>query len=184
MIERIVVNVAGDVLFFDAADAMLETGRSRNGPWPRERCGIAAIRMKIFGVGFEMHRNLGKFGEIRNFPGLGAVGEIAVRENDDGNHVFDGDTAGFECDPEAIARRGRRDYGNRSFRISAEERLQKIGLLGFCGEASGRAATLDVANHERKFDGDGEAESFGLESHAGAGSGSDAECTGISRTDG
>ena len=94
-----------------------------------------------------------------------------------------GDAAGFEGDPEAIARRRRRDYRNWSFGVSAEESLQEIGLFGFCWKARRGAAALDVADNEGEFDGDGEAESFCLEGHAGAGRGGDAECAGVGRAD-
>ena len=40
MIERFVIDVAGDVLLFEAADAMLEAGRAGNGPGTRESCGL------------------------------------------------------------------------------------------------------------------------------------------------
>ncbi len=56
-------------------------------------------------------------------------------------------------------------------------------MLGFCRKAGRRAAALDVANHERKFDGNREAESFRLEGHARAGGGGDAESAGVGRAD-
>src|SRR5437870_7663101 len=43
MIFRIVVNVAGDVLFLDAADAMFESGRSRKSVGPSQRRLVARV---------------------------------------------------------------------------------------------------------------------------------------------
>ena len=69
-------------------------------------------------------------------------------------------------------------------RIASEECLQQIGLLGFRGEAGGRAATLDVADDERQFDGDCEAEGFCFERHAGPGGGGDSERARVGCSDG
>ena len=114
-----------------------------------------------------------------NFPRLGTVREVAVRKNNDGNHVFDGDAAGFEGDPEAIAGSGGSEHRNGSFGIAAEESLQQIGLFGFCGKAGGGAAALDVADNQRQFDHDGEAEGFGFQRHAWARCGGDGQSAGI-----
>ena len=122
--ERLVVDVAGDVLLFEAADAMLESRRAGNGPRPRERFGIAAIRLEIFRIRFEMHRNFREVGHGWNLPRLRAIREITVGENDDRDHVLDGDAAGFERDPETVAGSGGRKHGNRSFGVPAEERLK------------------------------------------------------------
>src|ERR1017187_8542696 len=81
VVERLVVDVAGDVLFLDAADAVLESRRAGNRPWTRERVRIAAVWLKSFGILFEVHGNFGQIQERRNGPGLGTVGEIAVGKN-------------------------------------------------------------------------------------------------------
>ncbi len=67
--------------------------------------------------------------------------------------------------------------------LRAEQRLQQIGLLGFRRQAGGGAAALNVADHEREFDGNGQAHGFGLERHAGTGRGGDAERAGVGRAD-
>ena len=43
VVQRFVVHVAGDVLLFQAADAMLKAGRAGNGPGARESLGIALV---------------------------------------------------------------------------------------------------------------------------------------------
>src|SRR5947209_1501549 len=42
VIGRVVTNVARDVFFFDAADAVLESGRSGNGPLPHQ-AGVSLV---------------------------------------------------------------------------------------------------------------------------------------------
>ena len=64
VVERLVVDVAGDVLLFEAADAMLESRRAGNGPRPRERCrDCAGTAGNPSGIRFEMHRNFGQVSE-------------------------------------------------------------------------------------------------------------------------
>src|SRR5438132_3344935 len=46
VVQRFIVDVAGDVLFFEPADAVFEAGRARNGPWTRESVRIATIGLK------------------------------------------------------------------------------------------------------------------------------------------
>ena len=184
VIQRLVVDVAGDVLLFDAADAMFEAGGTGDGPGARESIGIPLVRLEADGIGFVRHWKFGQVFDVRNFPGFSAVGEVAVRKNNHRDHVLDGNATGFERDPETIASGGRCENGNRRFGVAAEEGLEQVGLFGFGGQAGRRAAALDVANDERQFDGDGEAECFGFQGHAGAGSGGDAERAGIRRADG
>src|SRR5690348_1597135 len=171
VIQRLIIDVAGDVLLFEAADAMLEAGCAGNGPGTRERLRITAIRSEVQRVRGELHGNIGNLVDVGNAPGLRAVGQVAVREKDYRNHVLYGDAAGFESGPEAIAWRGGGDDRNRSFGVASEESLEQVGLLGLGRQTGGWAAALDVANDERQFDGDGETKSFRLERHSRTGSG-------------
>ena len=186
VIQRLVVDVAGDVLLFEAADAMLEARCAGNGPGPRKSLRIALVRQisrsdSCFGRKF--HGEVRNFINVRNLPGLGAVGKVAVGKNNHRNHVLDGDAAGFERGPEAIAGSRSGDDRNRRFRVASEQRLQQIGLLGFRRQAGGRTAALNVANHQRNFDGDGETQRFRLQRHAGAGSRGDRQRAGVGRAD-
>src|SRR5579862_8777369 len=173
VIERFVVDVAGDVLFFQAADAVFEARRAGDGPGAREGFRIAAIGLEVHRVGGERHLEVGNRIKVRDFPGFSAVGEVAVGKNDDRYHVFDGDAGGFQSGPEAVAGSGGGDDGNGSFGVAAEESLQQVGLFGFGWQAGGWAAALDVANDQRDFHGNGQAHGLGFESHTGTGSGGD-----------
>src|SRR5436189_216583 len=44
VVVRVVADVAGHIGLLEATDAMLEPGRARHSPWPRERVRIALIR--------------------------------------------------------------------------------------------------------------------------------------------
>ena len=56
VVQRLVVDVAGDVLLFEAADAMFKAGSAGNGPGARQRIGIAAVRLEVRWVGRELRR--------------------------------------------------------------------------------------------------------------------------------
>ena len=56
VVQRFVVHVAGDVLLFQAADAMFEAGRAGNGPGTRQGLRIALVGQEAFGIGDEFHR--------------------------------------------------------------------------------------------------------------------------------
>ena len=49
------------------------------------------------------------------------------------------------------------EHRHRRLGVAAEQRLQQVGLLGLGGQAGGRAAALDVADHERQLDHDRQA---------------------------
>src|SRR5579859_1942220 len=108
MVERLVVDVAGNVLLFEATDAVLEPRSAGNRPRTRESFGIALVgQVAVRTVGFrcKLDREGGNFVDVGNPPGLGAVRKIAIRKNDHGNHVLNGDAAGFERSPKAITGR-------------------------------------------------------------------------------
>ena len=58
VIQWFVVDVAGDVLLFDAADAMFEAWSAGNGPGARESVRIALVWLKAFGICFKVHGDL------------------------------------------------------------------------------------------------------------------------------
>src|ERR1700741_276518 len=130
VVQRLVIDIAGDVLLFQAADAVFESRRARNGPGPRQSLGIALVGMETIGVRGEMNGNPRNFLDLGDAPRLGAVSEVTVRENDDGHHVFQGDAAGFDRDPEAVRGSSGSEHGNGSFGVTAKERLEKIGFVG------------------------------------------------------
>ena len=166
VIERFVVDVAGDVLFFQTADAVFEPRRSGNGPGARESIGIAAVGFEVDRIGRKLHFEIRNGFEIGNAPWLGSVCKIAIRQDDDRNHVFNSDPRSFDGRPEAIAGRSGSDYGNRSLRIASEKSLQQIGLFGFGRQACRWTAALDVADDERQFERHGQADRLALQRDA------------------
>ncbi len=117
-------------------------------------------------------------------PRLGAVGEVAVGEEQHGRAVGDGDPGGLDRGGEAVAGRLRRHDRDRRLAVAAEHRLQQVGLLGLGGQAGGRAAALDVDDDERELGHHREADRLRLERHTGAGGGGHAEVTDVGRPDG
>src|SRR6266481_4993960 len=59
VVQRLVVDVASDVLFFQAADTVFETGSAGNCPRTRESVRIAAIRFEVHGIGRKFHFKVG-----------------------------------------------------------------------------------------------------------------------------
>jgi len=62
VVERLVVDVARNILFFEAADAVLEAGGAGNGPGARERLRIALVgQVSVWRVGLrcKVHGNSG-----------------------------------------------------------------------------------------------------------------------------
>ncbi len=184
VIQRFVVHVAGGFLLFDAADAVLQAWRAGNGPRPCQGLWIALVREKALRVGGELHRDFRDLVHRGDAPWLRAIRKIAVGKNDHRHHVLQRNAAGFHGGPETIAGCGGSQHGNRRFRISPEHGLQQVRLFGFGGQASRRAAALDVADDQRKLRHYREAERFGFERHARAGGGGDGERAGIGRADG
>src|SRR5579864_17488 len=82
VVQRLIVDVAGDILLFEAADAVLEPRRARHGPGTRQRLRIALVRqVAICRIGFrgEVYGERRYVRSVGNVPGFRAVGEIAVR---------------------------------------------------------------------------------------------------------
>ena len=78
VIQRLVVDVAGDVLFFESADAVLESAGAGDSPRAREGLGIALVGQKSFHGFREFNFEIGNFVQLGNQPGFGAVSEIAI----------------------------------------------------------------------------------------------------------
>ncbi len=68
VIQGFVIDVASDVLFFQAADAVFKAGSSGNGPRARESIGIATIGLEVYWIGRELHFEIGDGVEIGNAP--------------------------------------------------------------------------------------------------------------------
>src|SRR2546423_1677003 len=107
VVVGVVGNVSRVVILLEPANAVLEFGRPRHGPRPRQRHGVAEERVEACGIGPEVHWEAGQRRRVGQAPRLGRVGEVGVREQDHRRHVFGGDPHRFDRDLEAIARRRR-----------------------------------------------------------------------------
>ena len=79
--------------------------------------GMAQLRASVFSsrrkgwkpsrLGAELHLDLGQLADVRDAPGLGAVGEVAVGEQDHRRHVLEREAHGLDRHVEAVARASR-----------------------------------------------------------------------------
>ena len=162
----------------DPADAVLQTGRARApptaGPGSAGRAGTAGTRAAVrrrsshrAGEG-ELIPQLRQAGDLGDAPGLRAVGQVAVGQDDHRGAVLGRDPHRLERDLEAVGRGGRGQHRDRRLAVPAEQRHQQVGLLGLGRHAGGRPGPLDVADDQRQFHRDGQADRLGLERHARA----------------
>src|SRR5438477_7666268 len=124
VVQWFIVDVAGHVLLFQAADAVFEAGSSGYRPGAGQSVWITAIRFEVHRIGRKFHFKVGDGVEVGNSPRFSTVREIAVAQNDHRNHVLDGDAGGFHGGPEAIAGSCGSDDGNWRFGVTAEQSLQ------------------------------------------------------------
>jgi len=111
-------------------------------------------------------------------------GEGLVGEDDHRRGVFAGQFAGFEGDVETVFDVAGGEDDARSVPMRTVDGLHEVGLFDVGGEASGRAAALDVDDDERELGHAGPAERFHLERETGTGTPSDGEMPGVGETDG
>ena len=78
----------------------------------------------------------------------------------------------------------RGDDRQRRLAVAAVHRHQQVGRLGLGGQAGRRAAALDVDDEQRQLEADGQAHRLGLQRHARAARGGDAEVAAVGRADG
>ena len=171
VVEGLVVHVAGTVLFLQAANAVLESGGAGERPGTGERLGLTLVRHKTDGIGREFDRNSRNVLHLGNAPRFRAVREVAIGKNDHGNHVFQSDAGGFQGNPEAVTGSSCGQHRDGRLGVTTEKSLEKVGLLGFCGQAGGGTATLDVANHHGDFGHDCKPKGFRFQGHTRTGSG-------------
>src|SRR5262245_57192996 len=75
VVGRVVADVSGVLLFFEATDAVLEARGSGGGPGADEAL-VAAIGLEARGGGGRRGLESGEVGDVRDLPGLGAVGDV------------------------------------------------------------------------------------------------------------
>src|SRR5206468_12418197 len=91
---RVAGAMAGPVVLLRPTEAGLGPGGARNRPGPRERLGVALVGKEPIAVvrlGREHRLDGWQRLDIRDEPGLGAVREVRVREQEDGRAVLHGD---------------------------------------------------------------------------------------------
>ena len=117
--------------------------------------------------------------DVGQQPRLGAVGDVAVGEED---HRACGTSSAMphrlERGVEAVAGRPRGDDRQRRLAVAAVHREQEVGLLGLGGQSGRRTAALHVDDDQRQLEADGEPERLRLEVEPGTAGGGDAELTG------
>ena len=86
-----------------------------------------------------------------NWPRLGAVGDVAIAEDEHRCHVADGDLPGVLNDVEAIAGTLCSQHRHRAFAVAAANGLQQVGLFGFGRQAGARPAALHVHDDQRQL---------------------------------
>ena len=120
-----------------------------------ERLGIALERIEL--VAFledavhERGLDLRIVRHGRDAPGLGAVAQETLRQEDDRGHVLQGYLRGIEGRIEAVRGRMRGHDRDRAFAVATVEGLGEVGLLGLGREAGRRAAALDVDDDQRQL---------------------------------
>ena len=154
---------------------MFETRSAGNRPRTRQRFLVAQVGHEAFGVGAELDLNWRQLVGIGHQPRLGAVGQLAVGQQDDRGHVLDRDPDRFVGGVKAIRRRGRGDDRNRRLAVAPVHRHQQVGLFGLGRHPGGRACALDVGDNQRQLNLDRKPDGLRLEVHSGARGGGDAQ---------
>src|SRR5437660_267923 len=127
MVGWIVTNVARDIFLLNAADSMFQSWRARNSPLANQAL-IAFVRLKMafainltIGIAVGMpvctsiyagrmrDRDLGKVVNFGEEPGLSAIGQVTIGENEHGRHKADSEPDRFKSHIETICRGARSD---------------------------------------------------------------------------
>jgi hypothetical protein len=154
VVVGVVGDVAGAVGLLEAADAVLEPGV------PGMAHGRASVRSSR-----SKGRNSSPFGSANRTtfdrsgrsstageaPRLGAVGEVAVGQQQNRGPVRERDPGRLHGRVEALAGVGGRDDRDGRLAVAAEHRLEEVGLLGLRRQTGGRTAALDVHDDEREL---------------------------------
>ena len=169
VVVRVVADVAGDVGLLEAADAVLQAGRARDGPLPGEGLRVALVRVERPRCSVQfVDGDVRQVVDVRDLPRLGAGGEERVGQVDDRRHVLQGEPPRLDREVEALAGRRRGDDRQRRVAVPAEHHLEQVGLLVLRRHAGRRAGALDVDDDERQLDHDREAEGLRLQGDARA----------------
>ena len=183
VIVRVVADVAGERILLQAADAVLETGSSRNGPGPGKLL-VALVRHEPGRIGGEIRFDLRKAVHVRKEPRLAAVRERSVRQDDDRRPAIDGDPAGLVGRFEAVGWGAGGEHRDRTLAVASIDSLEEVRLLRLGGQSGRRPAALHVDDHQRELGHQGETHRFRLERDPRTARAGDAERAGERRADG
>ena len=184
MVFVVVADDARAVLLFQAAQSVFQLSRPGESPGACQGVLFSSIGQETFWIGRMAHLDGLEILELRDPPRFGAVGQVAVGEHEHGGHVTHGDAKRLDRDVEAIRRTGRGQNGDRAFAVAAEGGLQQVRLLGLGGQAGGRAAPLNVHNHQGQFHHDRQVDGFAFQADSRAAGAGNRKRSAESRPDG
>ena len=188
VVVGLVADVAAAVGLLDAPDAVHQIRRAGDGPGPhqslvapeRPEDGLAA-GVDVVGPRGELDVDDAEMRDVGDAPGLAAVGQVAVGQQDHRGAVLDRDADRLNGREEAVGGALGRDDGQGRLAVAAVHGHQQVGGLGLGGQAGGGAATLDVDHHQRQFETDGQTHGLGLEGHSRTRGGGDADVAPVGR---
>ena len=158
VVVGVVGDVAGAVGLLDAPEAVLETRRARHGPGSGEGRGIPQVGPErrhpvvgVVGVLRELDADLGQLGDVWDPPGLGAVGQVAVGEQEHRRAVLEGDPCRLDRRLEAVTGGACRDDRHGRLAVAAVHREQQVALFGLGRQSRRGSAALHVDDDERQL---------------------------------
>ena len=104
-----------------------------------------------FGVRGELRVDRRDRRHVGHPPRLGAVGDVAVGQQDHRGAVLDRDRDRLDRGVEAVGRRLGGQHRHRRLAVAAEHHLQQVGLLGLGRHPGARPGALDVADDQRQL---------------------------------
>jgi hypothetical protein len=159
VVGGVVGDVARAVLLLEAADAVLEAGgagtaqgRARSLVAEVGPEGPGAVLGRVVGLGGEGTSMSGRSVDVGEPPGLGAVGQVAVGEEEDRRPVLDGDADRLDGRLEAVRGRHGGHDGHGRLAVAAVHGVEEVGLLGLGGQSGRGSAALDVDDEQRQLE--------------------------------
>ena len=152
-------------------------GRARHRPRPREVVVARVGQERLARRRAEPRIDRRQIGRRRDLPRLARVGDEQVAQQDHRRAVGDGDPHRLVDGLEALPGARRGQHRQRRLAVAAVQRLQQIRLLGLGRHAGRRAGALDVDDHHRQLQRDGQPDRLGLQIEPRTGRARDAERT-------
>ena len=157
VVGAVVGDVARAVGLLQTADPVLQTGHAGRRPRSGQRLlvpdvgpeDLGAVGIGVVGCGGEAGIDVGQVVEVGQPPRLGAVGQVAVGQQDHRCAVLDRQSDRLERRFEAVGGCLGRHDGQRRLAVTAVHGVEQVGLLGLGREPGGGAAALDVDDQQR-----------------------------------